>query len=395
MQIAYSPEQQAFKEKINTYMAELMTPELVEELSQEEYLEGGGPLFKKAMQKMGEDGWISHSWPTELGGGGATAIEQFIFTEAIMTSGFPYPFLTVDTIGPMLAQNANGYIKETVVKEVLKGNLIIAVGYSEPNAGTDLASLKTTAKREGDEWVINGQKIWTSLGQFADYVWLAARTNFDPELKKHKAITIFMVPTTDPGFSYTAIQTMGMRTNASYYEDIRLDDKYRVGEIDAGWGLITGQLNRERLSIVNPGMLGGLVEKVADWAARTQDKNGQPIISTPWVKENLARVFTELETLKLTCWKQAWVMQNGNPDMADSSAAKVYGSEFFVETYRRLLEIMGQAGTLAKGSEGAILKGKLEHRYRVGSVLTFGGGTNEIQREIIAGAGLWLPRAKK
>ena len=136
------------------------------------------------------------------------------------------------------------------------------------------------------------------------------------------------------------------------------------------------------------------MKKCVSWCADTKDNNGEPLIKTPWVKENLARTHTELETLKLLCWKQAWAMQNGNPDMADSSAAKVYGSEFFVECYRRLLEVMGQAGTLHGDSVGTQLRGRLEHRYRVGSVLTFGGGTNEIQREIIAGAGLWLPRAK-
>ena len=189
-----------------------------------------------------------------------------------MSSGFPYPFLTVDTVGPMLAQNSNAFIQDTVVKEILKGKVIISVGYSEPGAGTDLASLKTRADRDAEtgDWIINGQKIWTSLGQFADYIWLAARTNQDPEIKKHKGITMFLVPTDFEGFSCTPIHTLGMRTNATYYQDIRVPDKYRVGEIDGGWGLITGQLNRERLSIVNPGMLGGLFEKVCQLVCRYQ-----------------------------------------------------------------------------------------------------------------------------
>lgn len=394
MKIAYTTEQQALKDRISSYMKDIVTEELLDEMANIEYLEGGGPVFKEKMLKMGEDGLLGLGWPKELGGQGIGPVEQHIFTEEVMASGFPYPFLTVDTVGPMLAQHANGFIKETVVKDILKGEIIIAVGYSEPDAGTDLASLKTRAEKDGDDWVINGQKVWTSLGQFANYVWLAARTNQDPEVKKHKGITTFLVPTDLPGFSCTPIHTLGMRTNATYYEDIRIPDKYRVSEIDGGWPLITGQLNRERLSIVNPGMLGGLFEKTCAWAASTKGNNGEPIINTPWVKENLARTATELETLKLLCWKQAWAMQQGNPDMADSSAAKVYGSEFFVECYRRLLEVFGQAGTLTGDSTGTILRGKLEHRYRIGSVLTFGGGTNEIQREIIAAAGLWLPRAK-
>ncbi len=394
MRIGLTEEQQALKEKIRHYMRGLLDEPMRQEMAQPDLMEGGGPYFQSRLQQMGADGWLGLGWPKELGGQGIGPVEQYIFTEEIMNSGFPYPFLTVDTVGPMLAQHGSEFLRETVVRKILQGKVIISVGYSEPDAGTDLASLKTRADRDREDWIINGQKVWTSLGQFADYVWLAARTNHNPDIKKHKGITIFLVPTSAPGFSLTPIHTLGMRTNATYYENIRIPDKYRVGEIDGGWKLITGQLNRERLSIVNPGMLGGLFEEVCAWAATTKSPNGNPIIHTPWVKQSLARVQLDLETLKLMCWKQAWSMQSGNPDMADSSAAKVFGSEFFVETYRRLMEVIGQAATLKRGSPGAALKGKLEHRYRVGSVLTFGGGTNEIQREIIAGAGLFLPRGR-
>lgn len=394
MNIAYTTEQQELKDRIAAYMQSITTEDLFEEMKDPDMFEGGGPVFRQKMKKMGEDGWLGLGWPEELGGRAIGPVEQYIFTEEIMASGFPYPFLTIDSIGPLLAEHGNDFLRETVVKPILRGEIITAVGYSEPNAGTDLASLITRADRDGDDWIINGQKVWTSMAQYADYVWLAARTNQDPDVKKHRGISMFLVPTDSPGFSLTPIRTMGFRTNATYYEDIRIPDRYRVGEIDGGWKLVTGQLNRERLAIVNPGMLGGIVEHVCRWAASTPDSNGRPIISIPWVKENLARINSELETLQLLCWKQAWMMQDQEPDMADSSAAKVYGSEFFVEAYRRLLEILGQAGTLAESSPGAILKGKLEQRYRFGSILTFGGGTNEIQKEIIAAAGLWLPRAR-
>ncbi len=396
MDISYTPEQQALKDRLSAYFKDFITPDLVEEKKNPEMFEGGGPVFRQKMQQLSADGLLGLGWPVELGGEGIGPVEQHIFTEEVMSSGFPYPFLTVDTVGPMLAQNGNDFLRDTVVKDILKGEVIIAVGYSEPGAGTDLASLKTRADRdeESGDWIINGQKIWTSLGHFADYIWLAARTNQSPDIKKHKGITMFLVPTSLEGFSHTPIHTMGIRTNATYYQDIRLPDKYRVGEIDGGWQLITGQLNRERLSIVNPGMITGVFEQVCQWCANTNDSHGEPVIKTQWVKENLAKVHTGLETLKMLCWKQAWAMQNGNPDMADASAAKVYGSEFFVEAWRLMLEVMGQAGTLGEDSEGAILRGVLEKRYRVGSTLTFGGGTNEIQREIVAAAGLWLPRAR-
>jgi alkylation response protein AidB-like acyl-CoA dehydrogenase len=200
------------------------------------------------------------------------------------------------------------------------------------------------------------------------------------------------VPTDWDGFSCNAIWTLGTRTNATFYEDVRLPDKYRVGEVNKGWRLITGQLNRERLSLVNHGMVQALYDETASWAASTPDRDGNPVIEQGWVQHNLARARCGLDALRLICLKQAWAIDQDSLGMAEASVAKVYGTEFFIELYRLLLEVMGQPGALREDSPGAILKGKLEHRYRVGSILTFGGGTNEVQRDIISGAGLWMPR---
>jgi alkylation response protein AidB-like acyl-CoA dehydrogenase len=238
--------------------------------------------------------------------------------------------------------------------------------------------------------LINGQKIWTSYGNVADYVWLAART--DPHAtKKHHGISMFLVPTSAPGFSFTPINTLGVRTNATYYENIELEDKWQVGPLNQGWRMITSQLNRERLSLVNHGPCELLYERVATWAAQMDAGDGK-VIDQPWVRTNLAEVKSGLEILRLICFKQAWSMSHSSLGMDQASAAKIYGSEFFVEAWRLLLEIVGQAGALCSGSEGAVLRGDLEHRYRSGSVLTFGGGTNEVQRDIVAAAGLLMPR---
>jgi alkylation response protein AidB-like acyl-CoA dehydrogenase len=393
MRIEYTPEQQALRQQVREYMQQRMTPEMVAEKKNPEFFEGGGPEFRKQYARMGADGWISMSWPEELGGREASALEQYIFTDEVMRSTFPYPFLTTEAIGPVLAEHANEDIREEVVKGILRGETVIAIGYSEASAGTDLASLTTRAVREGDDWIINGQKIWTSLANFSDYVWLAARTDPDPA-KKHKGLTMFLVPTSIAGYSCTPIWTLGARTNATYFEDVRLPDKYRVGEVNKGWRLITGQLNRERLSLVNHGMVDELYQGTARWAADTVGDHGRPLIEQGWVQHNLARARMGLEALRLMCLKQAWAIDQGSLGMAEASVAKVYGSEFFVELYRLLLEVMGQAGTLCEGSPGAVLQGKLEHRYRVGSILTFGGGTNEVQRDIIAAAGLWMPRSR-
>lgn len=393
MQIEFSAEQKALRQEVKTYLDQLFTPELTAELAAAGAEEGGGPEFRKALRKLGNDGYISMSWPKELGGNDASAIDQYIFTEEIIRTGFPYPFLTTEACGPVMAQHASEVVRETVVKGILRGEVVVAIGYSEPGAGTDLAALKTKAERDGDDWVINGQKIWTSLADYSDYVWLAART--DPDAPKHKGITMFVVPTDAPGFSMSPIWTLGsVRTNATFYENIRLKDEWRVGEVNQGWKLITGQLNRERLSLVTHGQAEELYLRVARWAANTPCSNGQKIIDRSWVRSNLAKVRVGLDALKLVCWKQAWAMDKGTLQMADASVAKVYGTEFFLENYRLLMEIVGQASSLRRDEHSDALMGALEHRYRTGSILTFGGGTNEVQREIIAGAGLWMPRGR-
>ena len=393
MNIELTTEQLALQRQVREYMKTVMTPELLEEMKNPEYKEGGGPEFRKQYARMGADGWIGLSWSKELGGKELSHVEQYIFTDEVVRSGFAYPFLTTEAVTPVIADNAIEEVRDEVVGGVREGRVVIAIGYSEPNAGTDLASLTTRAERDGDEWIINGQKMWTSLANYADYVWLAARTDPDPA-KKHKGLTMFLVPTSLPGFSHTPVHTLGVRTNATYFSDIRLPDKYRVGEVNGGWKLITGQLNIERLSLFTHGQVDSLYQGVCEWAAQTPSPDGGQLIDQPWVQHNLAKVRSGLEVVKLICWKQAWAMDQGALDMADASVAKVYGSEFFVELYRALLEVMGQAGAIAAGSPGAVLQGKIEFRWRVGSILTFGGGANEVQRDIIAMAGLWMPRTR-
>jgi len=392
MNIELTTEQRALQQEVREYMKTVMTPELLEEMKDDDLKEGGGPEFRKQYARMGADGWIGLSWSKALGGKELSHVEQYIFTDEVIRSGFAYPFLTTEAVAPVIAANANEQVREEVVGGVKRGEVTIAIGYSEPNAGTDLASLRTRAERDGDGWLINGQKMWTSLANFADYVWLAARTDPTAE-KKHKGLTMFLVPTSDPGFSFTPVRTLGARTNATFYENVRIPDTYRVGEVNGGWKLITSQLNVERLSLFTHGQVDSLYRGIAQWAAETENGGGK-LIEQAWVQHNLARVKTGLEALKIMCWNQAWSMDQGPLDMAKASTAKVYGSEFFVELYRLLLEVMGPAGSIAAGSPGAVLQGKLEFRWRVGSILTFGGGANEVQRDIIAMAGLWMPRTR-
>jgi 3-oxocholest-4-en-26-oyl-CoA dehydrogenase alpha subunit len=395
MKIEFTAEQNHLRSEVRDYLDGMMTPELAAECATSAG-EGGGPHFRKALQQMGKDGWIGLGWPKEKGGRGLTEIEQFIFVEEIMRVGFPYPFLTTEAVGPQLANHGNAWQKDVLVPQILAGEILFSIGYSEPGAGTDLAALKTTATKDGDEWVINGQKMWTSMANFCDYTWLAARTDPDP-LKKHKGISMFVVPNHSEGWACTPVITLGgVRTNATYYDNIRLPEQNLVGEVNQGWKLITGQLNTERLSLVNVGPTSQLFNMVVEWAMAVESPEGGRLIDQPWVQMNLAKVRSGIEALKLICYKQAWAMSEGSLQMADASSAKVYGSEFFIEVFRMLGEIIGQASLVSHASEtGAVVEGKIERMYRTASISTFGGGTNEIQRDIISAAGLFMPRAAR
>ena len=392
MRIEYTAEQQALSEQLRAYFKELMTPELEAEIAA--LHEGGGPLYHQALQQLGRDRWLGIGWAVEYGGQGRTAIEQYIFADEVQRAGFPLPFLTLETVGPTLAERGTAEQRRMFVPRILAGTLHFAIGYTEPGAGTDLASLTTRAVRDGDSWVINGQKVFTSGANYADYIWLAVRT--DADARKHKGISIIMVPTAAPGFSLTPIHCMGgLRTNATYYDDVRVPLDHLVGEVNQGWGLITSQLNRERLSLVNHGAISGMLADVTTWARGKRLADGRRLMDLPRVQTNLARVKAGVAALRLLCWKQAWAIERGELSPADASAAKVYGSELFIEAYRLLLEVMGQAGYVKRGSPEAVLHGLIESRYASGAVLTFGGGTNEIQRDIIAAAGLRMPRGER
>ena len=392
MKIELTKNQQKLKDELKEYFSALLNKELLSEMSDPQFFEGGGPEFKKALKIMGQDGWIGLSWPKEFGGKEFTPIEQYIFVEEIMRTGFPFPFLTTESVGPMIAQYGSDWAKETIAKSILRGETIFAIGYSEPNAGTDLASLKTQALPDKEGFKINGQKIWTSLANYADYIWLAARTN--SEVKKHKGISMFIIPTDDEGFSYTPIQTLGdVTTNMTYYDDIYVSKDNLVGELNSGWNLITSQLNLERLALVNHGPVDELYHQLLSLAKSTKVDSTNVLSDIDWVKSNFAKIYSGLETLKLICWKQVWGMENNVLSMTDASLAKIYGSEYFIEAYRMMMEIFGELSIIRDDSL-SILNSRLERMYRTASILTFGGGTNEVQRDIISMAGLLMPRSR-
>jgi acyl-CoA dehydrogenase len=387
LRIAYTAEQEALRRELREYFAELMTPEVQAEVATGD---SGGPACLEAVRKMGRDGWLGIGWPKEYGGQERGELEQFIFTNEAWRAGVPLPFLTINTVGKTIMEFGSEQQKGKFLPKILAGECHFSIGYTEPGAGTDLASLRTTAAKDGDEWVINGQKIYTSLASYADYIWLAART--DPDAPKHKGITIFLVPTADPGFSWTKIHTMvNASTTSTYYNDVRVGDEAVVYGVNRGWDLITNQLNYERVSLSPPGMVERCYDDVVEWAQDAKLPDGRRVIDQEWVQINLARVRAKTEYLKLINWK----VSSGSINPGVASSAKVFGTEFFTEAYRLLLEVVGPGGQLRQGEPDAALAGRIERAMQGTLILTFGGGTNEVQRDLIALFGLGLPRVPR
>ncbi len=393
MFLDYTPEQQALRKEIRNYYQGLFTPELRRAFDVE-YELMGGPVFREIVGRLGRDGWLTIGWPKEHGGQGRTLVDQYIFWDETYRARAPLPVIVVNTIGPTLMQFGSDAQKAEFLPKIARGELFFGVGYTEPTSGTDLASLQTRAVREGDEWVINGQKSFTTHAHDADYIWLAART--DADARPHAGISMIIVPTDAKGFSCTPIRTLGSeRTNATYYENVRVPYTNLVGPENAGWSLITSQLNHERITLAAPGNVDRLFDELLEWCRNTRAPGGPAMIEQQWVQIHLARIYAKLEAIKILNWNSAWSAAQGHPTMQEASAVKVMGSEFFIEAYRLMLEVIGAAGIVREGEEGAIFGGQLELAYRAATTFTFGGGINEIQRDIIAAAGLKLPRVKR
>jgi alkylation response protein AidB-like acyl-CoA dehydrogenase len=396
MHLAYTPEQERLRQELRGYFAGLMTPELRRGLAETGGDYGDGQAYRAIVRQLGRDGWLALGWPAEHGGRDGTAIDQLIFTDEAAIAGVPVPFLTINTVGPTIMRFGTPEQKRQYLPRIAAGEIHFAIGYSEPEAGTDLAALRTRAVREGDKYVINGQKMWTSLIQYADYVWLACRT--DPDAPRHKGLSILIVPTDADGFSWTPVHTVaGPTTSATYYSDVRVPASALVGDENRGWPLITNQLNHERVALTSAAPITNALQEVRDWAAATKLASGERVIDQQWVQLNLARVHAKVEFLKLVNWRiaaEADGARTGNgPGLgpAAASATKVFGTELATEAYRLLMEVLGPNGQVREGSPGAILAGRIERMQRAALILTFGGGTNEVQRDIVAAVGLGLP----
>ena len=362
MYVGLSKEHEALRDELRAYYDKLLTPEVEDDLRKGE---GVGQVSKDIWKQMAADGWAGVGWPKEWGGKGLTPIEQFVFFDESMRAGAPVPMLTINSVAPTIMRYGSEEQKQFYVPKILKGEIHFAIGYTEPDAGTDLASLKTTAVRDGDEYVINGQKVFTSLASGADYIWLAVRTN--QEVKKHKGISIIIVPTDTPGFSLRADRQL--RRHQHEHHVLRRRARARRQPRRRGErGLVAhhqpAQPRARHAVLVGCGR-APCSTTCARWAQETKLADGRRVIDQEWVQINLARVHAKLEFLRLANWRVAWLAQSGaalNP--ADASTIKVYGTEFYMEAARLLMEVMRDQAPLQGDSPGAVLRGRVERMLR-------------------------------
>ncbi|HLM18026.1 MAG TPA: acyl-CoA dehydrogenase family protein [Acidimicrobiia bacterium] len=391
MEIGYTPEQLAMQQELRGYYEKLLDPATVAELH-ESHAVGEAP--RRIWKQMCSDGWAGIGWPKEYGGQGRSAIEQFIFFDESMRAGAPVPMLTLNSVGPTIMAFGTDDQKADYLPRILAGDIHFCIGYSEPGAGTDLASLKTRAVRDGESYVINGQKMWTSLSSDADYCWLAVRT--DPDAAKHKGISMILVPMDTPGITLSPLNLLGTHDiNAVFFEDVVVPAANVVGGENHGWKLITNQLNHERVTLFASGVMDRALTEVTQYAQETKLPDGRRVIDQSWVQYNLAKLQAKVEVVRLMNWQVAWEATQGVLDIGHCSALKVYGSQLNMEGYQLLMEILGPVSYLEPDAPGAVLKSRIQQGTRGSIILTFGGGVNEMQRDLISQFTLGFPRADR
>ena len=393
MHLRSSTEIQSLREELRSYFATLLTDEVRAGLKQEG--EAGGPVHSAVQRQMGQDGWLGIGWPVEYGGQGRGPAAQFVFYDEAYRADAPIPMITMTTVGPTLMSHGSQEQKDYFLPKILAGELVVSIGYTEPEAGTDLASLTTRAVRDGDEYVINGSKVFTSGGDGADWIWLAART--DPDAPKHKGISLILVPTTDPGFSATPIHTVGgFSTTATYYDNIRVPVTNVVGKENEGWKLITTQLNHERVGLAAfSGICEAQLDEVREWLKDQVTADGTPLGDEPWVRSLLATSTARLRAMRLLNWKLVETTAQGSLDPGSASAAKVFATETVIDVYRSLLEIVGGTATRISDAPWNFDTGRLALMNLGAQINTFGGGVAEIQREIVAWTTLGVARSAR
>lgn len=389
MDYELSPRERAWREEVREFIADHVDDALADE-TRERGNEGRGPRGIAFLRALKDRGWWGLAWPEDYGGLGKTAVEQWIFIDEIESAGAPMLPLTVTSVAPTIMRVGSEDQKRAWLPRIQDGEIEFALGYSEAEAGTDLASLTTRAELDGDEWVISGAKMWNTMAHHATHNWLAVRT--EPGAKKHKGISMMIVPMDAPGVSVQPIWVWpGLRTNALFLDNVRVPRGYLIGERGMGFYYAAMALNFERLSIGSIGSARRHFRALVD-EVRTLVVDGEPLRNDSWVRDQIARLQVEIDAAAMLGLETAWALDQGGVPAAESSMAKIFTSELSQRIADVGCEILGLNGQLHAEDPRALAGGRLQWLYRLSPMLAFGGGTNEVQRDIIGFMGYGLPR---
>jgi len=379
---------EVFRKEAREFLREVLTPEVLERCHRTGVQHDEG--FAAAMR---DKGWLAPGWPVEYGGQGRDPMEVLAFSEEMARANAPtYALGTTMMIAWVIQQVGTEEQKREILPKALAAEIVIVLGFTEAENGSDAAAAKTSAVRSGDGWTINGSKMFTTNAHIGDYVFLLTRTN--TEVPKHRGLTTFLVPMDQPGVEVRPVHTLsGERTNITFYNDVHVSDAWRIGEVDGGWPVMTVALAREH----NAGFVGEqdrLLANVEDWAHQTLDDDGRPMIEDPTVRERMGRAATEAEVSRLLQRRAAWLSSIGVAAHAKGSMSKLFSSERLERQAADLTEMIGTDGLRSWGEPTAPCGGEIEHAVRHAKGTTIYAGSSEIQRNIIAQHGLGLPRGK-
>ncbi len=374
MEIALTEEQQALKSELRAYYENLLTPEVEQELS----LAGGvGPAVRRVVRQMGSDGWLGIGWPTEWGGQGRSAIEQFIFFDESMRSGAPVPMLTINTVGPTIMNFGTQEQKEFFLPQILAGEISFCIGYTEPNSGTDLASLTTRAVRDGEDYVINGSKTYITNGHRADVIVLVTKTDVDAG---YDGFTLFLVPMDAPGvIREKKLVKLGMHASDTAllaFQDVRVPASAVLGGVGKGFYHIMWELQGERL-IGAAGNVAGAqkcFERTLQYA-HERKAFGREIGKFQVIRHKFAEMATKIESARQMVYVTAWRFNNGEYPVREISMAKLHAARVGCEVADECIQIHGGAGYMREYG--------VERSWRDMRLARIGAGTDEIMLDVI------------
>lgn len=391
MDFEFTPEEREFVRQVDTFLRDHQTPEVMDVTRENMAQVADTPERRAFMRKLAEQGWLGMTWPEEYGGANTSGVYEYLLNEKLASVGAPQIGKGVGIIGKTLIRHGSDKLKREFLPRILNAEVEFAVGYSEPNAGSDAAAMRLKATREGDGWRLNGQKVFTTSAHFADWYWVGART--DPEASKHSGITLFLVRLDDPGLTIHAMPTMGgERTNMVFFDDVYVGDDYRVGELNKGFQYISEALDLERFTMFTFSPIKQRVNLLLNYVRNTS-RDGRPLSKDQVIRRRVARLVTECEVARLLGLKfVSAALTSDKPPTNEASCYKLYATELSQRVADATMDIASPGSQLSLGTTRAPLGGRAESTYTYTVIDTIGGGTSEVQKNIIARRKLGLPK---